>query len=130
MFMRYLGGGIGHPTTATGPSSKEIDTTQVEGHDDTDSEMDPEEFIKDANHTQGPQVDNLEDPTEDDYERDVVAGGEVVVQDDELRDYKYTQGEEPEMDPKNEGLEDIDSCDLGPEDGEDDEYFHSDLEYD
>jgi hypothetical protein len=84
MFMRYLGGGIGHHTVATGPLSKEINTTQVEGHDDTDSEMDPEEFIKDANHTQGPQVDNLKDPTEDDYERDVVAGSEVVVQDDKL----------------------------------------------
>lgn len=130
MFMRYLGGGIGHHTAATGPSSKEIDTTHVEDHDDTDLEMNPEEFIEDANHTQGPQVDNLDDPTEDDYERDVVACGEVVVQDDELQDYEYTQGEEPEMDPDNEGLEDIDGCDLGPEDGEDDKYFHSDLEYD
>jgi hypothetical protein len=52
--------------------------------------MNPEEFIKDANPTQGPQVDNLEDLTEDDYEHDVVVGSKVVVQDDELRDYEYT----------------------------------------
>ena len=128
MFMRYLGGGIGHHTVATGPSSKDINTTQVE--DDTDMEMNLEEVIEDASHTQGPQVDNLEDPTEEDYEHDVVSCSEVVVQDNELQDYKYTQGEEPEMDPENKGLEDIDSYDLGPEDGEDDEYFHSDLEYD
>ena len=128
--MRYLGGGIGHHTTATGPSSKEIDTAQVE--DDTDSEMNPEEVIEDANHTQGPQVDDLEDPDEDDYEHDVVVCGEVVVQEDELQDYEYTQGvrEDTEMDPEYEGLEDIDGYGLGPEDGEDDEYFHSDLEYD
>jgi len=111
-----------------GPLSKEIDTTQVE--DDTDSEMNLEEVIEDANHTQGPQVDNLEDPTEDNYKRDVAACSEVVVQDNKLQDYKYTQGEEPEMDPENEGLEGIDGYNLGPEDGKDDEYFHSDLEYD
>ena len=87
---------------------------------------------EDTNHTQGPQVDDLENPNEENYGHDDIACSEEVVQDDELQDYKYTQGlgEELKMDPDNEELEGtIDNYDLGPEDGKDNEYFHSDLEY-
>ena len=129
--MWYLGGGIGHHTLATDPASKEIPVTEGLGDSASDLEMDIDVVTnEDTNHTQGPQMDNIENPTEDDYNEDDVARSEVGVQDDELQDYKYTQGAEPEMDPEIEGLVDIDGDDLGPEDGEDDEYFHSDLEYD
>ena len=133
MFMRYLGGGIGHHTVATDLTSNE--TTVTEDDPASDSEMNLDvDTNEDANHTQGPQMDDIENPTEDDYEKDVVARSEVGVQDDEIADYyEHTQEEEPDRDAGNEvELEDvdIDGYGLGPEDGEDDGYSDSDLEYD
>lgn len=135
--MRYLGGGIGHRTQAMplDPASKGIGVVGTQG--DPDLEMDLEEVGEPgndaANHTQGPQVDDLEDPNEEDYEHDDFSCSEVVVQDDELEDYAYTQGLGPQLgrgpDGDDEDLEGIDGYDLGPEDGEDDEYYHSELEY-
>lgn len=129
--MRYLGGGIGHHTATTGTS---LGITEGDTDSDVDSEMNLEGTSEDANHIQVPQleVDDLENPNEEDYEHDDVACTQLVVQDDELQDYEYTQGgADLEMDPDNEESEGtIDSYDLGPEDGEDDEYLHSDLEYD
>lgn len=115
---------------ATDPASKEIGVTD----DDLDLEMNFEELVdQHADHTQAPQLgaDNLEDPNEDDYGHDV-ACSEVGVQDDELNDYyEYTQEAERDRDTDDEGeLEGIDGYGLGPEDGEDDGYSDSDLEYD
>jgi hypothetical protein len=128
MFMRYMGGGIGHHMAATDSTSKEIGIAE----DDPDLEMNLEGANEDANPTQGDQVDDLKDPNEGNYEHDNIAHSEVGAQDDELNDYEYIQEAmtEPERDPNNEGeLEGIVGFDLGPEDGEDDEYSHSDLEY-
>ena len=132
--MRYLGGGIGHRTQATraDPASNGIGIIGTQG--DPDLEMDLEEVGEDAaNHTQGHRVDDIEDPNEEDYERDNVPCNEAVVQDDELEDYEYTQGLgaqlERDLESEEEELEGIDGYDIGPEDGEDDGYYHSELEY-
>jgi hypothetical protein len=132
MFMRYLGGGIGHRTQAT-PADPVLNGIGIIGtQGDPDFEMDLEEVGEDTvNHTQGHQVDDIEDPNEEDYERDNMSCNEAVVQDDELEDYEYTQGlrAQLERDLEEEELEGIDGYDLGPEDGEDDGYYHSELEY-
>jgi hypothetical protein len=131
MFMRYLGGGVGHHTMAIDPASNEIPVT--EGAPASDSEMSLDEATdEDANQTQGPQIDDIENPNEDDYEHDDVACSEVGVQDNELADYyEYTQGVEHDRDTDNEvELEGIAGYGLGPEDGEDGGYSDSDLEYD
>jgi len=50
MFMRYLGGGIGHHTAATDTASKEIPV--IEDDPASDSEMNLEvDTNKDMNHT-------------------------------------------------------------------------------
>ena len=131
MFIRYLGGGIGHHTAATDTASKEIPV--IEDDPASDSEMNLEvDTNEDVNHTQSPQMDDIENPTEEDYKEDDVARSEVGAQDDELADfYGDTQEAEPDRDPNNEGeLEGVDSYGLGPEDGKDGGYSNSDLEYD
>ena len=71
--MRYLGGGIGHHTMAIDPASNEIPVT--EGAPASDSEMSLDEATdEDANQMQGPQIDDIENPNEDDYEHDDASG--------------------------------------------------------
>lgn len=135
MFMRYLGGGIGHRTAATDSDHTPREIGGItEG--DPDMEMNLEDINKDANsnNTHFQHVDDIEDPNEDDYMQDDVlhTQAEAGEQDDELDDYDYcdTQEAEPESDPDNEeDLADIDGYDLGAEDGENDDHFDSDLEY-
>jgi hypothetical protein len=101
--------------------------------------LDPEVINEDAIHananltkTHFHNVDDPKDPNEDDYMQDEVLCNEVGEQDNELDNYNYysTQEAEPESDPDNKGdLEDIDTCDLGAEDGENEGYLDSDLEY-
>jgi hypothetical protein len=77
-------------------------------------------------------VDNSKDPNKDDYMQDEVLFNKVGEQDNKLDDYDYhsIQEAEPKSDPNNkEDLEDIDTCDLGMEDGENEGYLDSNLEY-
>ena len=137
--MRYLGGGIGHRTAATdSESDPTVTPMEISGitEGDPDVEMNLEDVDKDTNSNDPHfhHVDDIEDPNEDDYMQDDVphTQAEVGEQADELDDYDYrdTQGAEPESDPDHEeDLADLDSCDLGAEDGENDEYLDSDLEY-
>lgn len=143
MFMRYLGSGIGHRPAATDLDPKPMEISGVtEG--DPDVEMNLEDVTvndsedANSNNTHFHPVDDIDDPNEDDYMQDDVprtqAQAEMGEQDDELDDYDYrdTQEAEPDglSDPDNEeDLADIDGCDLGAEDGENDNYLDSDLEY-
>jgi hypothetical protein len=135
MFMRYLGGGIGHHSTMTLSEWGDIEDAEDE------QEM-PDASYEGMNQAQAPPIDcpldevriehpNEEEPNEEEYSLDHVVSDELDVPQDELDDYEYTEEPELEEDLEDEETSDRDDDDdLGPEHGEDCEGIDSDVGYD
>ena len=116
MFMRYLGGGIGHRSHTAMDTEWEDVEDELEMPDAVNEEMD------DA------PDNNIELPNEEDYNQDGDSN-EQVIQEGELEDYEYTKDDE-DLDDDEDMLEEVDGDDLGPEDGEDYEELDAEYDYD
>jgi len=128
MFMRYLGGGIGHHSTTTLSEWRDI-----EGINDDELEI-PDAANEGTNQVQGSvdhPPDDVEHPNEEDYTWDDVVSNEWDVQPHELEDYEYTnESEEEDSEVGETSDRDGGNDDLGPEDGEDWDGIDSDVGFD
>jgi len=123
MFMRYLGGGIGHHSTTTLSEWRDVE--------DVDDDMEMPDAANEGTTSIDHPLDDFEHPNEDDYTLDEVVSNELDVQQDELDDYEYTKESELEEDLEDEETLDRDDGDddFGQEYGEDYEGIGSDVEH-
>src|SRR5271170_5965882 len=108
MFMRYLGGGIGHKSTWPTRANKVHDDVLEHNNDPEDGQVDtvPEE-LNEPEAVTGEGDESNYDEEESDHGNS-----------DEERDYGYGYTRDDRDDEEEDGEKDEDE-DLGPEDGED-----------